>query len=480
MAALAAGVKPLVGVDIWLHNEADHNLPTRLVLLCQDRSGYLNLTRLISRSYIEGQERGVPMLRKEWLQGASAGLIALSGKFGDVGQALLAGNRAAAEAALADWVALFPERFYFELQRTGRLQDEEYLHEAVALAAAEGVPVVATNDVQFLKPEDFDAHEARVCIHDGRTLDDPRLVGVEVFGLEKMNVVGGRHCHALGTGEAHRLVQILLDVRPAGTQQYKVTTVTAQLAPVGERRLGGGASARQQRLAHVAGLTGQRDQPGARAVQPVLAHRRHTAFLAFDVAPRDEAGEIEIALAILAQQQQSGRLMMIGLVVHPQVDADQGFDARRQRRLVELHHGEQIALVGHRHRRHARGGAGRHQRFHAHDAVDQRIFGVDSQMNEGWRHGGYSSPATPPPRRLDKACRNRSLHYLKNRRHDRQPVVRDWRRRSTPQSTALADTTSAKFWFTGRREPGKFVGARWRSSASRALPRLAHLRYASA
>src|SRR3569832_1688440 len=154
-AALAAGVKPLVGVDIWLHNEADHNQPTRLVLLCQDRSGYLNLTRLISRSYIEGQERGVPMLRKEWLQGASAGLIALSGKFGDVGQALLAGNRAAAEAALADWVALFPDRFYFELQRTGRLQDEEYLHEAVALAAAEGVPVVATNDVQFLTPEEM-------------------------------------------------------------------------------------------------------------------------------------------------------------------------------------------------------------------------------------------------------------------------------------------------------------------------------------
>src|SRR3569832_408260 len=173
-AALAAGVKPLDGVDIWLHNEADHNQPPRLVLLCQDRSGYLNLSRLISRSYIEGQERGVPMLRKEWLQGASAGLIALSGKFGDVGQALLAGNRAAAEAAQADWVAVFPERFYFELQRTGRLQDEEYMHEAVALAAAEGVPVVATNDLQFLKPEDFDAHEARVCIHDGRTLDDPR------------------------------------------------------------------------------------------------------------------------------------------------------------------------------------------------------------------------------------------------------------------------------------------------------------------
>src|SRR3569832_1295408 len=70
LVVLAVGVLSLVGVDIWLHNEAEHNQPTRLVLLCQDRSGYLNLTRLISRSYIEGQERGVPMLRKEWLQGA--------------------------------------------------------------------------------------------------------------------------------------------------------------------------------------------------------------------------------------------------------------------------------------------------------------------------------------------------------------------------------------------------------------------------
>lgn len=173
-AALAGGVKPIIGVDLWQHNDADANQPTRLVLLCQNREGYLNLTRLITRSYIEGQERGVPMIRKAWLSGASAGLIALAGKSADVGQALLAGNRAAAEAALADWMTLFPERFYLEVQRTGRPQDEEYLHEAVALAAAEGVPLVATNDVHFLRREDYDAHEARVCIHDGRTLDDPR------------------------------------------------------------------------------------------------------------------------------------------------------------------------------------------------------------------------------------------------------------------------------------------------------------------
>ena len=174
-AAMAAGVKPLIGVDLWVHNEVDPHQPGRLVLLCQNREGYLNLTRLISRSYIEGQERGVATIHKEWLQGASAGLIALSGgRGGDVGQALLAGNRAAAEAALAEWASLFPGRFYIEVQRTGRPQDEEYLHEAVSLATAEGMPVVATNDVHFLKREDFEAHEARVCIHDGRVLNDPR------------------------------------------------------------------------------------------------------------------------------------------------------------------------------------------------------------------------------------------------------------------------------------------------------------------
>src|SRR3569833_4603190 len=93
-AARAAGVKPLVGVDIWLHNEADHNQPTRLVLLSQDRSGYLNLTRLISRSYIVGLVCGVLLLCLVWLFGVCVGLFVLSGKFGDVGQALLAGNRA--------------------------------------------------------------------------------------------------------------------------------------------------------------------------------------------------------------------------------------------------------------------------------------------------------------------------------------------------------------------------------------------------
>src|SRR5690606_34918063 len=101
--------------------------------------------------------------------------IALSGaREGEIGLALLAGDMAQAEALWAEWQAVFPERFYLEVQRTSRVGDEEYLHAAVALAERCGAPLVATNDVRFLKQDDFEAHETRVCIGEGRTLDDPR------------------------------------------------------------------------------------------------------------------------------------------------------------------------------------------------------------------------------------------------------------------------------------------------------------------
>ena len=174
-AAMAAGVKPIIGVDLWVYNEAEPAHPARLVLLCQNNEGYRNLTRLVSRTYLEGQQRGIPMLRKEWLKGESGGLIALSGgRAGDVGRALLGGHREQAQRQLRFWQELFPDSYYLELQRTGREGEEEYLHAAVELAIAEQVPVVASNDVMFLEREDFIAHEARVCIHDGRTLEDPR------------------------------------------------------------------------------------------------------------------------------------------------------------------------------------------------------------------------------------------------------------------------------------------------------------------
>ncbi|MEO5572982.1 MAG: DNA polymerase III subunit alpha [Gammaproteobacteria bacterium] len=186
-AAIEKGIKPIIGVDLRVQSSvitngkgraaAHDNNPTssRLILLCQNDAGYRNLTRLVSRSYLEGQQRGAPCVHKSWLSGECEGLIALSGGHsGDIGQALLAGNRELAERLLEEWKILFPDSFYFQLQRTGRATEEDYLHAAVDLALSSATPVVATNDVRFLKQENFEAHEARVCIHEGRTLADTR------------------------------------------------------------------------------------------------------------------------------------------------------------------------------------------------------------------------------------------------------------------------------------------------------------------
>jgi DNA polymerase-3 subunit alpha len=185
-AALERGVKPVIGVDLLLREGAEHQAPSRLTLLCQSQTGYRNVTRLVSRAYLQGQQRGVPMLEREWLTAeALEGLIGLScAAEGDVGRALANGRAADAEAALERWLALLPERYYLELQRLGRPGEEAYISAAVALAARRGVPLVATNDVRFLKREDFESHEARVCIHEGQQLADaarPRRYSPEQY-----------------------------------------------------------------------------------------------------------------------------------------------------------------------------------------------------------------------------------------------------------------------------------------------------------
>ncbi len=174
-AARARGLKPIVGVDLWVHGPAGIAERTRIVALCQDQDGYRNLTRLVTRSYTEGQSQGIPLVRREWLWDAAEGLILLSGGLaGELGQVLVKRGAEEARRGLEAWLRAFPERFYLELQRTGRAGEEAYIEGALALAADCDVPVVATNEVCFLMPEDYEAHEARVCIHEGRTLADPR------------------------------------------------------------------------------------------------------------------------------------------------------------------------------------------------------------------------------------------------------------------------------------------------------------------
>lgn len=174
-AAQGAGVKPILGADLLVQDETGEGSPTQLLLLVADQTGYQNLTKLISRAYQEGQRQAVPMIMKSWLNNHSDGLIALSGgRSGELGVALISGRSAEAEQMLLDYMQLFPNRFYLELQRTGRAGEEDYLHAAVDLASQFSCPVVATNDVRFIDAAEFEAHEARVCIHEGRALDDPR------------------------------------------------------------------------------------------------------------------------------------------------------------------------------------------------------------------------------------------------------------------------------------------------------------------
>jgi len=174
-AAMQAGVKPILGAELRLKDPSDAKNSTRFVLLCMNLEGFHNLSRLLSQAYIEGQQLGVPMIEADWLEGQCDGLICLSGgREGLLGKALLNHKKDEIEQQLSFWQRLFPDRFYLELIRTGREDEERFLRLAVALAGEKKLPVVASNDVRFLKPEQFEAHEAKVCIHDGRQLDDPR------------------------------------------------------------------------------------------------------------------------------------------------------------------------------------------------------------------------------------------------------------------------------------------------------------------
>jgi len=175
-AARAAGVKPVLGADCWLQNDADREKPFRMLLLCASRAGYLRLCDLLSRAWLKNQHRGRAEIASSWLEAESTdGLIALSGAgAGDVGQALLADHAESAERLAGSWSKRFPGRYYIELQRAGHANAEALVSRSVALATRLALPVAATHPVQFLAPGDFKAHEARVCIAQGYVLGDQR------------------------------------------------------------------------------------------------------------------------------------------------------------------------------------------------------------------------------------------------------------------------------------------------------------------
>ncbi len=173
-ATTAIGIKPIIGCEIAIHNPQREQTPFFMTLLCQNLAGYKNLTRLLSKAYVEGQIKGDPQIHHEWFLGATEGLIALSGGTeGEIGQALLGAHPERAHELTQSMKTLFPERFYFEIHRVGFPHEEDYIDRILELSIAECIPLVATNKVRFFHPTDFQAHEVRVCIQEGRTLSDP-------------------------------------------------------------------------------------------------------------------------------------------------------------------------------------------------------------------------------------------------------------------------------------------------------------------
>ena len=176
-AARAAGVKPIIGVEVCLEPEGSERQPSRLVLLVQNREGYLNCCELLSRGWLDNAERGHALIKWQWLVERNAGLIVLSGaESGSIGQALAAGDDPRARALAERAQRVFGNRFYIEVQRNGMPGCESHLRAAVQLASELRLPVVATHGVQFLGPDDHTAHDARVCVAEGEMLANPKRV----------------------------------------------------------------------------------------------------------------------------------------------------------------------------------------------------------------------------------------------------------------------------------------------------------------
>ncbi len=172
--AMNKGIKPICGVDVVLEIDDVVEESSRLTLLAMSNQGYKNIIKVISKGYQLGQVKSRPVIKREWVEENNEDIIALSGGvFGDIGILLQKEHMEEAKMRLIYWMSVFPNRFYVELQRTRRPGEEHFIHAVVPLADKLGCPVVATNAVRFLKREDHEAHEARVCIHDGVTLDDP-------------------------------------------------------------------------------------------------------------------------------------------------------------------------------------------------------------------------------------------------------------------------------------------------------------------
>lgn len=183
--ARKAGVKALMGCDLVIQNEADRDKPFRMAVFCQNHEGYKNLCEILTHAWLKNQYMGRGETKLEWLFKHHEGLIFLSGgPEGQIAQLCLSGKKAEAIALAKKMKSLWGDRFFLELQRAGRPSDEAVVRYHLSIADECDIPVVATHPIQFLEPEDFDAHDIRVCIARGDVLADksrPKLYSKEQY-----------------------------------------------------------------------------------------------------------------------------------------------------------------------------------------------------------------------------------------------------------------------------------------------------------
>ena len=170
--SIDAGIKPIIGTNITIK---DSDKSYQALLLCQNNEGYSNLSQLITLSYIEGQDIEGVSVTKEQVIKFHSGLIMISNAVsGDVAKLLVSNQKEDARNEALFWQTVFKDRYYLAVQRTNRKDDELHLHLCIELGIELGIAIVATNDVQFVNQNDFEAHEARICISQGGLLEDSR------------------------------------------------------------------------------------------------------------------------------------------------------------------------------------------------------------------------------------------------------------------------------------------------------------------
>lgn len=167
-ACLDAGIKPIIGSEVWLENDS-----TTVTLLASNQVGYKNLTNIVSKGFVDGQVMGKPIIQRDWIFERSEGVIVLFTEKSDVGQAMLSGHPEKADNLLQQWQTTFADRVYFAIKRTKRANEDRFIEQAIRMSNAFDVPIIAHNDVRFLTEDDFEAHEARVCIANSQVLADP-------------------------------------------------------------------------------------------------------------------------------------------------------------------------------------------------------------------------------------------------------------------------------------------------------------------